>query len=183
MRLGNDETGYGAVAQILHWGILALVVALYWIGWRMDDLPLGPEKIQTFNLHKSIGVTVLTLAVVRLAWRLFNPPPPLPAGMPVWEQRAARAAHWLLYGLLFAQPVIGILHSNAANFPVVVWGSVTLPTVIGPGEAVKEALATAHWIGAILLFLTVALHAAAALRHHVLLKDDILRRMLPLRRS
>jgi len=170
---------YGAVAQGLHWLVFALVIAQFAIGWYMDDLPLGPDKIRVFNLHKSIGVTVLALMLLRLLWRQLSPPPPLPATMPGWERAAARLSHALLYLLLLAQPAIGILHSWSANFPLVVFGQVTLPNLTGPNEPLKEALAAAHWWIAWAILLTVAVHAAAALRHHFLLGDEVLRRMLP----
>ena len=179
MRWRNDETAYGALAQGFHWLIFALIVALFAIGWYMEDLPLGPDKIKIYNLHKSIGVLVLSLAVLRLLWRFITPPPPLPSGMADWERRAAAASHVMLYLLIFAQPVIGILHSNAANFPVVVFGSLTLPAVIGPSEALKKALGAAHYWGSWAILGMVVLHAGAALRHHFVVKDDVLRRMLP----
>lgn len=179
MALRNDDRRYGGVAQGLHWLIAALVIAMFGLGWTMDDLPLGPDKIRVFNIHKSIGVTILALMVLRLLWRWHSPPPPLPAAMPGWERRAAQASHFLFYLLLLVQPVIGILHTNAANFPLVVYGSLVLPAVIGPDEAFKQALEAAHGLVANAIALLVLVHAGAALRHHFLVKDDVLRRMIP----
>ncbi len=179
MRLRNGEGRYGAVAQLIHWVTVALVVALIVIAAYMTDLPLGPEKIKVYNLHKSLGVTVLALTLLRLAWRWISPPPALPSGMAGWERLAARTSHLLLYLLLFAQPVIGIVHSWAANFPVVVFGWFALPNLIGPNPGLKEVLEeTHHFLGWALCGLFL-LHAGAALRHHFQLKDDVLRRMLP----
>jgi len=179
MQLRNDGQRYGALAQLLHWVIAALVVVMFVVGWYMTDLPLGPDKIKVYNLHKSFGVLILALMALRLLWRFTSPAPPLPAGMPGHERAAATASHVLLYLLILAQPVIGILHSAAANFPVVVFGLFTLPALAGPSEPLKDALGAAHfWLGWAILGL-VCLHVAAALRHHFLLKDDILRRMLP----
>lgn len=179
MQLKNDERRYGAVAQSLHWIIAILIFVMFGLGWTMTDLPLGPDKIKTYNLHKSIGVLILALVAIRLAWRLYTPAPPLPAGMAGWERAAARASHGLLYLLLFAQPLIGIAHSGAANFPVVVFDSLTLPALVGPDEGLKKLLEGAHhWVGRVILAL-VLLHVAAALRHHFFVKDDVLRRMLP----
>lgn len=179
MQWRNDPTRYGALSQGLHWIVAALIVALFLIGWYMEELPLGPDKIRIYNLHKSIGVLVLALASLRLLWRLLSPPPPLPAGLVEWQRRAAGASHFLLYLLIFAQPAIGILHSNAANFPVVVFGSLTLPSLIGPDEAAKKALGAAHHWGSWAILGLVAVHAAGALYHHFVLKDGVLRRMLP----
>lgn len=179
MPLRNDDRRYGALAQGLHWLIAALIIALFGIGWVMEDMPLGPDKIRIYNIHKSIGVTVLALMVIRLAWRWISPPPPLPAHMPAWEQTAAKATHVLIYLLVFAQPIIGILHSNAANFPVVVFNTLILPSVIAPDEELKKLLVGAHhWLANVIAVL-ILLHIGAALRHHFMIKDDILRRMLP----
>ena len=176
---GSRPSRYGAVAQAAHWLVFLLVAALFGIAWYMTDLPLGPEKIRIYNLHKSIGVLVLGLMLLRLLWRQVSPPPELPPDMAAWERAAARASHLLLYALLLVQPVIGIVHSWSANFPVVVFGLFTLPSLTAPSERLKDLLVALHaWVGWALLAL-IALHAAAALRHHFVLRDDVLRRMLP----
>jgi cytochrome b561 len=177
--LRNDEARYGAVAQALHWLIAALVVVMFGLGWYMTDLPLGQEKFDLYQLHKSIGITILALAAARLLWRLFNPAPPLPASMRPWERAAARTSHVLLHLMLFAQPLIGFLQSNAANFPVVWWGVVRLPPLIRADEALAETLLEAHRWNSRLLLALVLVHAGAALRHHFVLRDGVLRRMLP----
>lgn len=179
MLIKNDAARFGVVAQLFHWVTVALVVALFAVAFYMVDLPLSPEKIKTYNLHKSLGLTVLCLAVLRLAWRLVTPPPPLPHDMASWERRAARTSHALLYLMLFAQPLLGLVHSWAANFPVVIYGTITLPNPIGANEPLKNAVVAAHfWLGMAMLGL-IALHTLAALKHHVVDRDDILRRMLP----
>jgi cytochrome b561 len=175
----NDVTRYGAVAQTLHWLIAALVVVMFGLGWYMGDLPLGPRKLELYQLHKSIGLTIFALAVLRLCWRLTHPAPPLPAHMAPWERAAARTSHALLYAMLLIQPMIGFLQSNAANFPVVVWGVLPLPALIAPDEPLADRLVDVHEWGARIILFLVLLHIAAALRHHFWLKDDVLRRMLP----
>lgn len=179
MRLRNGEGRYGALAQLFHWSTVALVIALLAIAAYMTDLPLGPEKIQVYNLHKSLGVIVLALTLLRLVWRWISPPPPLPAGMADWEHRAAQASHLLLYLLLFAQPLTGIVHSWSANFPVVIFGTLTLPNLTGPNPGLKEILEETHHLMGWALCGLFLIHAGAALRHHFQLKDDVLRRMLP----
>jgi cytochrome b561 len=176
----NDATRYGAVAQAFHWVIAALVFVMFGLGWYMGDLPLGPRKLELYQLHKSIGATIFTLAALRLVWRLRNPAPPLPAHMAPWERIAARASHTLLYAMLFIQPTIGFLQSNAANFPVVVWGVLPLPALIAPDEPLADRLVDVHEWGARIILFLVLVHIAAALRHHYWLKDDVLRRMLPI---
>jgi cytochrome b561 len=170
---------YGTVAQLLHWLVAALVLTMFGLGWYMSDLPLGQRKFDLYQLHKSLGLTIFALVVVRLAWRLGHPSPPLPTGLPAWERTAARTAHALFYVLLLVQPLIGLLQSNAANFPLVVWGAVPLPALIGSDEALAETLVGVHELVARVLLVLILLHVAAALRHHFLLKDDVLRRMLP----
>lgn len=170
---------YGAVAQVFHWLIAVLIFIMLALGNYMEDLPLGTRKLELYQLHKSIGITIGILVVLRLLWRLSHPPPALPAGMKPWERLAAGVVHGLLYMMLFVMPLIGFLQSNAANFPVVLWGFVPLPPLIGPDEALSETLVNLHGIGGNLLAVLVIIHVAAALRHHFMLKDDVLRRMLP----
>ncbi|CAE7722296.1 yceJ [Symbiodinium necroappetens] len=178
MRMTNSADRYGAVAQILHWVTVALFIAIFALAWIQDGMTLSPEKVQIINLHKSVGVTILALAVLRLAWRWYSPPPSLPEGMAGWERRAAHASHVALYVVLLAQPLIGILHSAAANFPVVVFGLFTLPALIGPSEEVKQVLESAHHLLARVILALLAIHILAALRHHFVVKDDVLTRML-----
>lgn len=178
--LRNDQARYGIVAQALHWLIAALIVTMFGLGWYMSGLPLGQRKFDLYQLHKSLGITILMLAVVRLLWRLINPAPPLPAHLQPWERTAAHVNHALLYAMLFVQPMIGFLQSNAANFPVVWWGVIRLPAVLGTDEALAEALVEVHEWGSRVILVLVLLHVGAALRHHFILKDDVLRRMLPI---
>ena len=183
MRLRNSEMRFGALAQLFHWATVALVVAIIVIGAYMTDLPLSPEKIKVYNLHKSLGVTVLALTLLRLVWRWISPPPPLPATMAGWERLAAKSSHVGLYLLLFLQPAIGLVHSWSANFPVVVFGTITLPSLTGPDPALKDQLEHLHHFLGWALCGLFLLHAGAALRHHLILKDDVLRRMLPWSRA
>jgi cytochrome b561 len=170
---------YGAVAQAFHWLIAALIFVMLGLGYYMEDLPLGTRKLELYGIHKSIGITIAVLAALRLVWRLLNPPPPLPGSVKPWERKAAGVVHALLYLMLFVQPLVGFLQSNAANFPVVLWGFLLLPPLIAPDEPLSETLLGVHAIGGNLLAILVILHVAAALRHHFVLKDDVLRRMLP----
>ena len=179
MQLTNTSVRYGVMAQALHWAIFLLVAGMFGLGWYMEPLPLGPEKLKLYNLHKSIGFTILVLMLLRLLWRWITPPPRLPASMPSWEAKAARAAHWMLYLLILAQAGVGILHSWSANFPVVVFDAFTLPNLTGADEALKKVLGATHYYGSWIILALVGLHAAAALRHHFIEKDDVLRRMLP----
>lgn len=170
---------YGGVAQLFHWLIAIMIFVMFGLGWYMTDLEMGAEKFAIYQIHKGIGVTIFALAVLRLLWRLTHPAPPLPLTMKGWELFAASGTHWALYALIFLQPVIGILQSNAANFPIVLWGSIELPALIGQDKAMEETLVTLHHLFAKVMALLVLAHIGAALRHHFMLKDDILTRMLP----
>ena len=97
---------YTPAAKALHWLIALLIFVLFPLGWLMDDLT-GVQKFQVFNLHKSLGLTVLALMVLRVAWRFFNPAPELPASMPEIQRMAAHGAHVLLYIAVFAITLAG----------------------------------------------------------------------------
>jgi cytochrome b561 len=178
MHLKNTLTRYGAVAQLFHWAIVALIIAQFVLALRAKGLsPIA--KIGILATHKSIGITILGLALLRLAWRLFNPVPSLPAGAPRWQDRAAHLSHFLLYALLFITPLLGWFMSSARAFSVSWFGLVTLPDFIEPNKAAFETLRDLHHFMAYTLGTIAIVHAAAALKHHFLDRDDVLRRMLP----
>ena len=143
-------------------------------------------QFKLYQLHKSVGITVLLLALTRLGWRLTHRPPPLPAEMPSLEARAAEGTHALLYALMIGMPLVGwaLVSASPLNIPTLLYGVVPWPHL--PGLAtlhdkrpVEAGLKLVHAYGAYALIALVALHAAAALRHHVLIGDDVLRRMIP----
>ena len=153
--------------------------------FRDDDIIIGTwSKSGTTWLQQIVSQLLFegdypSPAVLRLVWRRISPPPALPDGMKDWERRAARTSHALLYGILFVQPTIGILHSWAADFPIVIYGQVSLPNPMSADKSLQDALNLAHrWLGWSLVGL-IALHAAAALKHHLIDRDDVLRRMVP----
>lgn len=179
MQITNNQDRYGVVAQTLHWAIVALIIAQFLLANKAADLPLGVAKINTLAQHKSIGITILALAIVRLIWRWCNPIPSTPAGVPAWQRVAGRISHTLLYVLLLALPVVGWLMSSARSFSVSWFGWVTLPDLIGRNEAAFQALRNTHEILAKTLFIVAVVHMAAALKHHFIDKDDVLARMIP----
>lgn len=178
---------YSAIAIALHWVIALLLIGQIAGGFIMADLPDGsPLKFQAFQLHKSFGVTVLLLTMLRLGWRLGHKPPPLPAAMPGWEQAAARATHVAFYVLLIVLPLLGWLFVSATPFqvPTFLFGVVPIPHF--PGfEAVADRKAVAaqfmglHELAAFLMIGLATLHVAAALKHHFINRDRVLARMLP----
>ncbi len=178
---------YGTVAILLHWFTAAAIVALLVLGTLMGEAKRGsPLQFSLFQWHKSIGITVLLLSVARLVWRLSHPPPALPATMPVWQRRAAKASHLLFYVFLIGVPLGGWATVSASpyNIPTVLYGMIpwphlpilpTLPNKAALEDVLGDAHATAAWMLAGL----AALHAVAAFHHHLRLKDDVLRRMVP----
>ncbi len=179
----SPPTRYSAVAQGFHWLIAALIVVQFALGWTAEDLPLGARKLERLDWHKSFGMTILILAVLRLLWRLFHRPPELPPGMSAIERRLARASHVLFYVLLFAMPLAGWTMSSAKNYSVSWFHQFTWPNLIGPNEQAFNFLRTTHDTLSWVLFALALLHVLAALKHHFWNKDDVLRRMLPITKS
>ena len=172
---------YNAVARALHWSVALLVLFQYPLTIYMDEFvePFSEAQFQAVNLHKTVGVCVLLLVALRLVWRFVSPPPPLPAAMPAWEKAAAHAGHAALYFLLFAQPLVGLLHGFVSGFPTVLFFSFTLPSPLAADKALTGLFGMLHFYFAWAFLALIAVHVAAALRHHFLLRDDVLSRMLP----
>lgn len=181
MLIRNSDTRYGLVSQLLHWVMAVLILLQFTWAWRIQQLGIGRERYEMVNQHKSIGLTILALLIIRLLWRYFNPPPD-PVSMPLWQQRAMQWVHGLIYLLLLALPPVGWAMSSAAGF-VVSWFDVfDLPALVAQDDALKELLRDIHAFLAWTLAVLVLGHIGAALHHHFLRRDDSLLRMLPTRR-
>ena len=170
---------YTSTAIALHWIMAFLLLGLFAVGTNMHDLPLSPWKLKVYSWHKWAGVTAFLLVLARLAWRIGHRPPPLPAAMPRWQQTAAHGLHHLLYLLMLAIPLSGWLMSSAKGFQTVWFGVLPLPDLLGKDEALGDMLKGVHMGLNGTLFLLVLAHIGAALKHHLIDKDDILARMLP----
>jgi cytochrome b561 len=179
----TQATRYGAVSQLFHWVIAALIVVQFTLAWSAVDLPNGLHKLALLARHKSFGMTILMLAILRLLWRLAHPAPALPDRMSSFEHRAARATHAALYVLLFAMPLTGWMMSSAKNYAVSWFGWFTWPNLIGKNEAAFNFLRATHETLSNLLFAVAVLHILAALKHHFWNRDDVLVRMLPFTKS
>jgi cytochrome b561 len=182
MPLRNTADTYGSLAKFLHWAIVLLIVPQYFLAEAADELPNGIEKLQLFTWHKSLGMLVLLLALVRIGWKFANRGLPRPVGEP-WQRKAAAAGHGLLYLLILAQPVSGWAMSSAGNYPVTLFGWFQFPALIGENNDLQEALEEVHELLFTLMLVVVAVHIAAALYHHFILRDSVLRRMLPYSRK
>ena len=179
MAIRNTVHRWGVVAQLLHWLIVALIITQFTLATLFDDLPPSARKLALLARHKSVGITILMLVILRLLWRSLNLTPLLPITLRPYERMLARFTHAALYVLLFAMPLSGWTMSSARGFPVSWFGFFTLPDLVPKNKALYEALLTTHEVLAWVLAAVVTLHVAAALKHHFMLRDDVLRRMLP----
>ena len=171
---------YTPAAIAFHWILAVLIIGNLAFGLTIVDLPLSPQKLRYFSWHKWTGVTIFLIASARLLWRLTHRPPALPPAMKPWERRLAQLGHVLLYVLFFAAPLTGWLFSSATGFQTVYLGVLPIPDLIAKNKELAEVLKLAHhWIN-YTLAAVIVLHAAAALKHHFVDRDDVLARMLPL---
>lgn len=148
------------------------------LGWLAASWRLSPTKINLFVWHKSIGMLILALVVLRLLNRLAKPTPALPAGMPAWERTAARASHALLYVLMVAMPLTGWIINSAAGVPFRIFWQVPLPALLAPDKGTADLAALAHFCLGIAFVTLLILHIGAALRHHFVKRNDVLTRMM-----
>lgn len=167
---------YGRVAIALHWVLALALVGGFCLGFYMAELPISPRRLRLFNWHKWIGITILTLSLMRWLWRLTHRPPPA-FGMPPWQHRMARAVHAVLYLLSLCVPIAGWAYSSAAGFPVVVFGVLALPDFVPVDKALAEAIKPWHQGLAWTMALLVLAHLGAALKHQFIDRDGLLSRM------
>ncbi|GHH47980.1 cytochrome b [[Pseudomonas] boreopolis] len=180
MTLKNTADRWGGVSQLLHWLIALLILLLGIVGLTMGDLPKTPKYFWVYTAHKSLGITVLALAVVRLAWRLYAGAPRPEPGTPGWQERIAAATHVLLYVLIFAIPLSGWLYDSASGLRPFHWfGLFEMPKLSPPDEQLRALSHSAHEWGFWLLIAVVLAHAGAAFYHHLFQRDATLARMLP----
>lgn len=173
------STRYSRTAIGLHWLVALAIATAFAVGLYMHDLPLSPGKLRIYSWHKWAGMTIFLLVLFRLVWRLTHRPPVLPAGMPTWQQLAADAAHRLIYVLMVAVPLSGWLMSSAKGFQTVYFGVLPLPDLLAKNKALGETLEAVHQGLNFTLAGLVLAHAAAAIKHHLVDRDDVLARMLP----
>lgn len=176
----NPHDRWGPLSQLLHWTIVLLITALAIVGLVMVELPKTPRYFWVYDLHKSVGLTLLALVLVRLAWRAYAGRPRTIAGTPRWQERIAGLTHTALYLLILAMPLSGWLYDSASGLRPLRWfGSFRVPKLSAPDTQIRELAHDAHeWLFWVLLTLVIV-HAAAALYHHLFRNDDTLARMLP----
>jgi cytochrome b561 len=177
--MAGTSDAYTGTAKALHWLIVALLIGQFIVAWTMPEIRRDTRPDTLINLHFSIGVIVLAVAILRLLWRLTHPEPPPEDGIPLWQTTSARIVHWLLYLLLFVIPVLGWLNASWRGFPIIMFG-LELPKLL-PTRASGWA-----WTGDVhsllanyALLILVGLHVLAALYHWLIRRDGVLQRMLP----
>lgn len=173
---------WGPVSQAFHWTSVLLLVAIAAIGLTMEDMANSPDKIRMYALHKSLGLTLLAVVVLRLLWRFTRPVPAEVPGLSPTLRRAAGGVHWGLYTMMLAIPLSGWVLNSAEGFPLQWFRLFNLPAIAPESERIAELAESVHENGFWLLVLLAAGHAFAALYHHLFLGDGTLHRMLPGRR-
>lgn len=174
--MNTPPTRYTTTAIVLHWLLAAAIFASLLVGNFLSGLPVSPLHLRLANWHKWAGVTILALSLLRLAWRLAHRPPP-DVPMARWQRSVAHATHWAMYLLFIAVPLAGWAYSSASGFPVVWFGVLALPDFVAADKALAESLAPLHALLAYLLAALIAVHVAAAIKHHVVDRDGLLARM------
>ena len=175
-----EESGYHPVSKLLHWSIAGLIVVQFVLANLAESAGDADRALRELALlanHKSVGITVLALAIVRLGWRFFEPPPQLPDSMETWQKLASHVSHWSLYGLIVLVPLSGWLMSSATAYSVSWFNLFQLPDFVGPNEQTAVLWKTTHdWLAKILIAVA-AVHILAALKHHFIDKDGVLARI------
>lgn len=175
--LKNTANGYGIVAKTFHWMLFLMLAFSIIMGNQLAEMPKGPEKLQAAGMHKSFGVLLLALILLRLLWRLMNQTPMLPDSTTMIQSLLAKGMHWILYLLMFAQPLSGILMSQASGIPVSFFGLFELPTILAKSPELAALARDIHGTVWILLVVATLGHVGAALHHHFIKKDHVLRQM------
>jgi len=170
--------GYTLTARVLHWTTAVLILTMIPVGIVIANEWGGPAQTFLYNLHKSVGASLIPIVIVRLIYRLMNPPPPLPDDIPAIQQIAAYTTHWALYGLILVQPIVGYIMTSAYPAPVPFFGLFDLPAIWPENRALSDRLSAVHLYIGLAIAGLAAMHIAAALFHHFVRRDQVLVRMI-----
>lgn len=177
MQLKNTATKYGLIAKLLHWLVAILIIGAWIVGYYAADLPNdNPQKFELFDLHKSVGMVILMLVIIRLSWRMYGGAPGF-ANMNPLLVFAAKTVHYLLYICMFVQPLSGWALSSSAGYNPTLFGLFSFPALVPKDKSMVETYVDIHEFVAWSLLVLFALHVGAAIFHHFVLKDNTLRRM------
>jgi cytochrome b561 len=179
MTSSGSTAGYSATARLLHWLTAALVLTMLPIGIIMLNFKFGdPLDSVLYDFHRSLGIVLIPIVLIRVLYRLTHPAPPLPADLPAIQQFAAHATHWALYAILIVQPFVGWIATSAYPAPITVFWLFEVPSIWPEDRTLSDRLFVLHrWLGIALAGL-ISAHIGAALFHHFVRKDDILLRMI-----
>ena len=175
MALRNTTNSYGSPAKVLHWVTALMLVGLVIVGLIVADMVSGPEKQQLEGLHISVGLLLLVLMAVRLIWRFLNPSPAGSIDTPSWQKAAEQLTHWGLYATIFFQILIGVV--SEGQRPIAFFGLFEFGPIVARNQARHEFLEQVHAWGWIVIAVLAGIHVLAALYHHLIRKDDVLKRM------
>ena len=179
MTYGTRTDGYPGTSKWLHWLIAACVLTTAPVAIAMVRVGEGPAQDALYNFHKSLGVLILVLMVLRLINRLVAGAPAPDPTLDPWQRTLSSAVHGLLYVLLLAMPVVGYVANSAYGAPTPLFGLFTLPKIAADNQALATQLFTAHrWAGFVVIVLA-GMHIGGALFHFVIRRDTVLQRMLP----
>jgi cytochrome b561 len=173
-----DRLQYGTTAKVLHWLIAALLLVQYLIGWLMPDIHRGMKPGAAMTFHVSIGMTILILVVLRLAWRLTHPVAP-ESSLPPWQRLSSEVVHWLLYALVLATTVTGWLFASFRGWSISLFFLVPLPMLASENPAAAKAIDGLHQAMEWALLAVIGIHVATAMVHIFVYRDRIMQRMLP----
>ncbi len=179
MAMSGGVRRYSGVAMIFHWLTALLVLGLIPVGFIMVNLGSGPLQNTLFDLHRSFGTVVLAVVALRLGYRILHGAPPQEPSVAPWQRVVSEIVHWALYALLIVQPLVGWAGTSAFGARISVFGLFTLPDLVGKDEALSETLLGLHGLIGFALAGLAAMHIAAALHHHFVLRDNVLKRMMP----
>ncbi len=175
----DNQERYGKFAIFMHWLMVLLIFTMFGLGWYMVELPENsPERTWFFALHKSIGLTLALLALIRLGWRLSHKPPALPETIAPWKRRLANLTHNFLYVLMFVQPASGYISSSFSGFKTRFWG-IPLPHWGWKDQVLNELFTDIHVASSIALLCLIILHISGTLYHLYNSQDFVMKRILP----
>jgi cytochrome b561 len=175
--MATERRQFTAFSRLLHWTMAAMVLTMLGVGVAMVASLADYHLL--VSIHRPLGIAILLLVVVRFVNRLLNRPPAFPATMSRAERLAAKAAEFLMYGLMFVLPLVGWGMLSAARYPVVLFGPVHLPYILPHNLMLYAALRKAHTVLAYLFFFTFVAHFGAILFHTLIVRDGMLGRMAP----
>lgn len=168
---------YDGMARTLHWLIVLLIAVQFMLGWIMPDIHRDTMPDGLIAWHLMVGATIIAVMVIRIVWRISHPPPP--ADVPRTIAALSRATHILLYAALIGVPAAGWINASSRGWTVALPGGVPLPALSAKGASLGHAMGDVHSVLAWVLLVLIGAHIAAALFHHLVLKDDVMHRMMP----